>query len=155
MFRSNTQHKHLPEVKVEYGADGDILVSPPNPDTAEYFTCDINGCTFKAKTIKSLKGHKEAHKGGGHKVKVKQPGSPGPPPKRVLACKWCDWTTTSQQFQLTAHVNSAHLMYKPYKCDQCDFAGTSKNAVQFHVERKHSGRSFKHKCEECGYTAQG
>ena len=77
LFRSNERHKHLPEVKVEYGEDGDILVAAPqNPDTAEYFTCDINGCSFKAKTIKSLKGHKETHKGN-HKVKKRTSSSSG------------------------------------------------------------------------------
>ena len=145
LLRINQNHLHLPDVKTE---DGDVRMQTQKVDVdevKEYFSCEFDGCSFKAKTIKGLKDHKESHKAKG--------------PSKTLVCRWCNYTTTSGQYHLTLHVNSAHLNFKPFKCDFCAFAGTTKRAVAQHVERRHfskqGGKGFKHQCDKCGFNAQG
>ena len=122
-LRINQHHTHLPDVKTDqYGVFGKNTIE-------DYFSCDFNWCSFKTKTTKGLKDHKESHKAKG--------------PSKTWACRWCDYTTTASQYILTLHVNSVHLNFKPHKCDFCDFAGLSKTAVTYHMERKHKKEGFK------------
>ena len=132
----------LPVMKIE---DSDVRMNAQNfevEEEKEYFSCDFNGCCFKAVTIKGLKDHKESC----HKAKG---------PSKTWACRWCNYVTTSSQYLLTLHVNSVHLNFKPYKCDSCDFTGPTKRAITYHVERKHKRKGFKHRCDQCDFTAQG
>ena len=133
-----------PKVKIDQDQDGDVRMNAQTFDTEEgkeYFSCDFKGCCFKAKTIKGLKDHKESHKAKG--------------PSKTWACRWCNYTTTASQYLLTLHVNSVHLNFKPYKCDFCDFTGSAKRTITYHVERKHKRKGFKHRCNQCDFTAQG
>ena len=139
LLRVNQSHTHISDVKDEHIQDGDVLVKVE--EGQEYFSCNFSGCSFKAKSIRALKGHRDIHK-------EKETN-------KAWVCRWCDYTTTASQYKLTQHVNSVHLNFKPFKCDLCDYAAMTRKEVTYHVQRYHKKENFnKHQCDQCGYSAQ-
>ena len=76
---------------------------------------------------------------------------------RKFKCKWCDHMTVCQTY-LTNHVNAIHLNFKPYKCDQCDYANSAAQGLRDHIQKKHGsgeeGSVKKYGCDQCDFTTK-
>ena len=69
---------------------------------------------------------------------------------RHTKCSQCDYTA-SRKIQLNHHTLQRHTEVRPFECDICDFATSSKRTLDRHVFR-HTGRK-PFKCNMCDYAA--
>ena len=95
------------------------------------FICDVCGQGFYLQ--KQLSSHMRRH--GERKFKCPQ-----------LGCQWSFYFSS----ELDAHVRS-HTREKPYLCDICGYAASTKNRLLRH-SRTHSGER-KYHCDYCTYKA--
>ncbi len=57
---------------------------------------------------------------------------------QIFSCDKCH-KTFNQKSNLKAHMNMIHLKLRPFKCDFCPHASKRKQALSFHIQKKHCG----------------
>ena len=57
--------------------------------------------------------------------------------KRVFKCKECD-REFGKYNHLKKHIQNIHLKLKPFSCELCDYASSSKDRLISHVTLKHN-----------------
>ena len=52
---------------------------------------------------------------------------------KEFVCDLCDYKTVDN-IGLQDHIRQVHTMERPFKCDQCNYAGSSKRHLKAHLE---------------------
>ena len=71
--------------------------------------------------------------------------------KRDFKCDQCEYAASSK-CNLTHHVRSVHRKERQFRCDQCDYAASVKCNLTLHVQSVH-GKKKPFKCHLCDYAA--
>lgn len=96
----------------------------------QYFMCDQ--CSYLGKNLRSLKRHKEKHKG------------------ILFECEDCEYKTSTRQL-LASHVKGNHVDLH-LKCTDCDYECPTYSRMKRHTEERHSDNSFQ--CNDCDYKGR-
>jgi len=71
--------------------------------------------------------------------------------KRDFKCDQCEYAASSK-CNLTHHIKSVHKKERHFKCDQCDYAASVKCNLTHHIQSVH-GKKRDFKCHLCDYAA--
>ena len=165
-IKSKVVLKEDGEVYVEYAEDLTEDASK-SVDVKQNFNCDICGMDFSnasvLKTHKLRRHNKEptfwmcTHCGKqfkcqknmkDHVRKIHEKSEFKDDIQQKKECEYCKKSITATYYD--SHVNTQHLGYKPFKCDQCDKVYGNKTILKRHILNAHQNNEEKFPCEQCG-----
>jgi len=124
------------------------------PKSRQEWNCHL--CEFKADKRTEVKAHVEAEHGEIElKVFLKKDLNEWKEKYQEENPKGCDSNVCpfcGEYFaRLEQHINYIHTSEKPWKCEQCAFAHSTKTGLKAHVRSCHNQESNNHICHLCGY----
>ena len=126
------------------------------------FKCEISGCKYAGATQRNLKAHirnmhdfQNWHMCSKCDYKARQKLSLDAhfmkhSEEKPFKCDICDFATTSKEY-LHLHKKAAHSIDKPYKCKSCEKSFIKEQCLIRHI-RTHTGEK-PYKCDACPFKA--